>query len=340
MRALQRWIESAFETFLFNARLIVILAVLGSLTSSVLMFVRGAILIIHSTKDFFHQWKNPHGEELSIALISSVDSFLFATVLLIFAMGIYELFISKIDPASRNADSRPNWLQIHSLDDLKGAVGKVILMILIVRLFESAVKMKYENPLHLLYLGLAVLFVAASLYLQHLGHKHDKPHATTHYSHEKRAEEPPGFTHGTVGINGDHVSAHVSVPPPRPSYAAHAATAAAQHPPAPHASNPPPGYPPFNNYAAPPGPPPGFGVGLGMSGMTGMTPPGPGVPALAQPYPPQPQPQLQPQGPPPPQQGMPGMPAYSAHPQQPPPMNMPPWASSGNTGNGPPRRGT
>lgn len=80
----------------------------------------------------------------------------------IFAMGIYELFISKIDPASRTDESRPNWLQIHSLDDLKSAVGKVILMILIVRLFESAVKMKYEQRWtyrlrpHCLLLGVAL----------------------------------------------------------------------------------------------------------------------------------------------------------------------------------------
>lgn len=178
MKTLQRWIETAFETFLFNARLIVILAVLGSLTGSFLMFVKGAIAIFHTAVEFVkhpmaHSGHGDGGEDLSVSLISSVDAFLFATVLLIFAMGIYELFISKIDPASRTAESRPNWLQIHSLDDLKGAVGKVILMILIVRLFESAVKMKYDSPLHLLYLGLSVLFVAAALYLQHLGHKHD-----------------------------------------------------------------------------------------------------------------------------------------------------------------------
>ncbi len=178
MRTLQRWFESAFETFLFNSRLIVILAVIGSLTSSVLMFVRGAIVIWHTSKDFIHHFGDAHGqgEELSISLISSVDSFLFATVLLIFAMGIYELFISKIDPASRTEESRPNWLQIHSLDDLKGAVGKVILMILIVRLFESAVKMKYDSPLHLLYLGLSILFVAGALFLQHAAHKHEPKH--------------------------------------------------------------------------------------------------------------------------------------------------------------------
>jgi uncharacterized protein (TIGR00645 family) len=194
MRSISRFLEAAFETFLFNSRLIVILAVLGSLTSSVLMFIRGAILIGHTTKHFLHHWNDAHSDDLSIALISSVDSFLFATVLLIFAMGIYELFISKIDPASRTEDSRPNWLQIHSLDDLKGAVGKVILMILIVRLFESAVKMKYEHPLHLLYLGLAVLFVAAALYLQHLGHK-------KHEHDEKHAEKTPASPGVAAAVN-------------------------------------------------------------------------------------------------------------------------------------------
>lgn len=176
MKKLQDFLEAAFETFLFNSRLIVLLAVVGSLTSSVLMFVRGAIMIWHTAVHFLHNPGGGHegGDELSIALISSVDSFLFATVLLIFAMGIYELFISRIDPASRHEDSRPNWLEIHSLDDLKGAVGKVILMILIVRLFETAVKMKYDAPIHLVWLGIAVLFVAAALYLQHAGHKLEK----------------------------------------------------------------------------------------------------------------------------------------------------------------------
>lgn len=167
-----RTLESIFETFLFNARLIVILAVVGSLAASVVMFVRGVMVIYESTHAFVSHPFGGHaaGEELSIAMISSVDNFLFATVLLIFAMGIYELFISRIDPASRTADSRPNWLAIHSLDDLKGAVGKVILMILIVRLFETAVKMHYEEPIHLLWLSFAVIFVAGALYLQHLAH--------------------------------------------------------------------------------------------------------------------------------------------------------------------------
>lgn len=178
MKRLQSTIESAFETFLFNSRIVVLLAVIGSLVASVLMFLRGAIQIGQATIAFVHHPLGVHGEpggDLSIMLISSVDSFLFATVLLIFAMGVYELFISKIDPASRTAESRPNWLAIHSLDDLKGALGKVILMILIVRLFESAVEMRYEEPLHLLWLGLSVVGVSLALYLAHVGSHHRPP---------------------------------------------------------------------------------------------------------------------------------------------------------------------
>jgi uncharacterized membrane protein YqhA len=177
-------IETVFETFLFNSRLIVILAVLGSLAGSVLMFLKGTLSIYLAGAHFLHaplaMAKGEGGEELSIALISSVDSYLFATVLLIFAMGIYELFISKIDPASRTEDSRPNWLAIHSLDDLKSAVGKVIVMILIVRLFETAVEMKYDAPLHLVYLGISAVSVSFALYLVHAGSAKHGAHAEAH----------------------------------------------------------------------------------------------------------------------------------------------------------------
>jgi uncharacterized membrane protein YqhA len=175
MKRVQDWVEAVFETFLFNSRIIVILAVIGSLVSSVLMFLRGALQIYEAAVVFSHHPMPQHDvnprEDLLVILISSVDTFLFATVLLIFAMGIYELFISKIDPASRTPESRPNWLAIHSLDDLKSAVGKVILMILIVRLFEAAVAIKYEKPLDLVYLGVAIVFVSIALYLVHAGHK-------------------------------------------------------------------------------------------------------------------------------------------------------------------------
>ena len=170
----QSKLESTFESLLFNSRLIVLLAVLGSLLASVLMFLKGALQIVDAAMTFVKHPLPAHGDShkdvMSITLISSVDSFLFATVLLIFAMGIYELFISKIDPASRTPESRPNWLAIYSLDDLKSAIGKVILMILIVRLFEIAVEMRYVEPIHLLWLALSIVCISTALYLVHAGH--------------------------------------------------------------------------------------------------------------------------------------------------------------------------
>jgi uncharacterized membrane protein YqhA len=52
MGKIMAWLETVFETFLFNSRLIVLLAVFGSLTSAVLMFVHGALLVVHGAVDF------------------------------------------------------------------------------------------------------------------------------------------------------------------------------------------------------------------------------------------------------------------------------------------------
>lgn len=114
----------------------------------------------------------PHHDKRIVPLIiNSVDSYLFATVLLIFSMGLYELFISKIDPASRTPESRPNWLNIRNLDDLKGTIGKVILMILIVSFLEKSLSIVYATPLDLLYLCGGIILIAGSLYLTHVkGH--------------------------------------------------------------------------------------------------------------------------------------------------------------------------
>ena len=173
-------IEELFETFLFNMRLVTILAVLGALVSSVAMFVKGTLKIVDGIYVFYGQLKDfhfgaEHGADTLVAhFIASVDNYLFATVLLIFSMGLYELFISKIDPASRTDESRPNWLKIHSLDDLKSALGKVILMILIVSFFEQSMGIQYKNAMDLVFLGIGILLVSGALFLAHVMHNRQK----------------------------------------------------------------------------------------------------------------------------------------------------------------------
>ena len=176
-----RIVENLFESFLFNSRFLVLFAVLGALFSSAIMFIKGTMKITDTAIIFWGQITGTrdaaHSSDTLVALfVSSVDIYLFATVLLIFSMGLYELFISKISTAGRHQDSRPQWMKINSLDDLKSALGKVILMILIVWFFEQSLIIKYHTALDLLYLGVGILLVAGALYLTQARHKSQTRH--------------------------------------------------------------------------------------------------------------------------------------------------------------------
>jgi uncharacterized membrane protein YqhA len=175
-------VERVFEGMLFNCRFITIIAVLGALLASIIMFVKATLQILRGLLMFINEIgatkdlaAESHNDSHLLALfVASVDGYLFATVLLIFSMGLYELFISKIDPASRKPDTRPNWLVVKSIDDLKSSIGKVILMVLIVSFFEYSLGISYENAQDLLFLGIGILFVSAALYLTHVQHKKHK----------------------------------------------------------------------------------------------------------------------------------------------------------------------
>ena len=117
-----------------------------------------------------HKGSGGHAElgQLLTVFVSSVDVYLFGMVLIIFGMGVYELFISKIDPVENRLDSRPSWLRISSIDDLKSSLGKVILMVLIVSIFEHSLSIDFDKSIDLLYASVAVVLVALALYITHL----------------------------------------------------------------------------------------------------------------------------------------------------------------------------
>ena len=63
-------------------------------------------------------------------------------------------------------------LLIHSLDDLKNRLAKVILMILIVKFFEHAIAMHYDTPASLTYLAGGIALIGLALYLVHMSDRH------------------------------------------------------------------------------------------------------------------------------------------------------------------------
>lgn len=167
--------EKLFESILWNSRYFVILAVIASLITAILLFIFAFVnvgyLLVNTTAylgdfisgDITKEIKTAFHADMVGQIIGTVDDFLLATVLLIFSIGLYELFISKIDQAEHGSQI----LLVKNLDDLKNRLAKVILMILIVTFFKNAIRITYDEPLNMLYLAGGILMIALALYYSH-----------------------------------------------------------------------------------------------------------------------------------------------------------------------------
>lgn len=159
-------VEYVFEWILWQSRMMVIMAVVASVVSAFILLLIGTYDVLLVVKEFIHSF-GPHGDfnkfhsSVIKHIIASLDVYLIATVVLIFGTGLYELFISKIELAEQdNKSSRI--LIVHTLDELKEKLGKVIVMVLIVTFFKYALDFKYKNVLELLYLSIGVLLLSVS----------------------------------------------------------------------------------------------------------------------------------------------------------------------------------
>lgn len=183
-------IETLFESVLWNSRFVVLFAVIGSLLAGLAIFYMATVDVVILLQHIVHYASSELTTEARKALhdgtvshiVEVVDGYLLATVMLIFSLGLYELFISDIDHAE-GSKSSSKIMVIHSLDDLKSRLAKVILMIMIVTLFEEVLQMKLESPVDLLSLGGAIALVALALYLSHAGDHPKIAHGDEEQSH-------------------------------------------------------------------------------------------------------------------------------------------------------------
>ena len=117
---------------------------------------------------------------LSVKAIESLDDFLTGCASLVFGMGLFELFIKKLqiaeleeDPEGHakqhkggfNMDHRPGWLALDSLGELKHRTGAVVIFILIVKILECSAKVPITEPLHVVYLSISALLSAGAVTL-------------------------------------------------------------------------------------------------------------------------------------------------------------------------------
>ncbi|EOA21371.1 hypothetical protein CARUB_v10001732mg [Capsella rubella] len=180
--------ESNVERIIFDFRFLALLAVGGSLAGSLLCFLNGCVYIVEAYKVYWTNCaKGIHTGQMVLRLVEAIDVYLAGTVMLIFSMGLYGLFIShspqdippEADRALKSSSlfgmfamkERPKWMKISSLDELKTKVGHVIVMILLVKMFERSKMVTIATGLDLLSYSVCIFLSSASLYILHNLHK-------------------------------------------------------------------------------------------------------------------------------------------------------------------------
>ena len=161
-------IERLFESAMWKTRLFIILAVVFGLIGAIILFIVASVDIFEVLTYTFNVYVNglhpvDFHEIIVSKIIGAVDLYLIAIVMLIFAFGIYELFISKIEVAE-NKETGSNILAISSLDQLKDKIAKVIIMVLVVGFFQRVLHMKYTSALEMLYFAVSIMVLAIGLY--------------------------------------------------------------------------------------------------------------------------------------------------------------------------------
>ncbi len=172
----QSMIERGFESLLWGTRFFVLLAVIFSMIGGIALFIVASVDVWHVVGMVFENYFGHAGhmadfhEKIVAELIGAIDLYLIAIVLFIFGFGLYELFISQIDVAKKSAASKI--LEIHSLDELKDKLAKVIIMVLIVGFFKRAMHTTYGGAMDMLALAGAILALALAFYFMHKGDNH------------------------------------------------------------------------------------------------------------------------------------------------------------------------
>ncbi|KAK8507879.1 hypothetical protein V6N13_140621 [Hibiscus sabdariffa] len=149
--------------------------------------LQGCVYIHHAYEIYWTSCvKGVHTGKMVLRLVEAIDVYLAGTVMLIFGMDLYGLFISNVNPEVHPSvdralkgtslfgmfglKERPKWMKISSLDELKTKLGHVIVMILLVKMFERSKMVTIATGLDLLSSSVCIFLSSASLYILHLLH--------------------------------------------------------------------------------------------------------------------------------------------------------------------------
>lgn len=140
---------------LASSRYFIAIAALGSFVSAVTLMLYGTVVVGTIVWDTLTAGKPTvtGAKHLAVEFLQLTDVFLLGTTLYIVAIGLYELFVDPGLPV-------PDWLHIRNLDDLKGKLIQVIVVLLGVTFLGVAVD--WDGDANIFDLGVAVAVVVAA----------------------------------------------------------------------------------------------------------------------------------------------------------------------------------
>lgn len=155
---------------IFSLHYVGILAVIAPFFGAVLMLLFGTQNTVEAYMLFFGL-EEPEsaieaGEAAMIKLVASIDHFLFAAILMIFAIGLYTLFFSS---SSRDGSQKsPSWKHMKNMGGMDEMLLKVIIMLLAVSFLEFALSAGFGQldwtdlvvPLTIVALGLGLRWMS------------------------------------------------------------------------------------------------------------------------------------------------------------------------------------
>ncbi|NJN96397.1 MAG: YqhA family protein [Anaerolineales bacterium] len=167
-------VEQLFEGALWHSRLVVIVAVVASVLVGFGVFYMTTVdtvimlshLVQYADPGLATEARATMRLSLVAEVVAIVDGYLLAAIMLILALGLYELFVNKIDEAE-GSEFANRLLLIRSFDDLKDRLARVVLLILIVKFFQQALRLKYADTVDLLFLAIGIVLIGAAIFLSH-----------------------------------------------------------------------------------------------------------------------------------------------------------------------------
>ncbi|MEO6062980.1 MAG: YqhA family protein [Thermoflexales bacterium] len=134
------------KRILESSRYVVLIAVISLLVAAIATFLLGATQTVFLVSRFVTA---PSDAGLIVAIVQLMDMFLLGTVLLVFALGLHELFVQKLE--------LPAWLVIDDLKKLKSKLSDVLILILAIKFVEKMIDTKSAQDTLMTGIGVAVV---------------------------------------------------------------------------------------------------------------------------------------------------------------------------------------